>query len=48
MAEIMQNRMVFANEPNWVYCYNCKTEMSFNGHGYECPVCGSMYLDRGD
>jgi len=43
MAKVIENKFIFNDGLSLVYCYNCKTEMSFNGHSYECPVCGSIY-----
>ena len=43
MVEVIENRIAFPNEPRLVYCYECKTEMSFNGRNYECPICGTTY-----
>jgi len=45
MSQIVEDRLVFENK-RFVYCYNCKIEMGFNGHGYECPICGSVYVER--
>ncbi|MBU0627637.1 MAG: hypothetical protein KKC75_00465 [Nanoarchaeota archaeon] len=46
MAKWMENRLVFRDKWDFVYCNSCKTEMSFNGNSYECPVCGSVYLEK--
>lgn len=46
MAEVVENRFIFRNKQDFVYCYNCRTEMGFDGHSYECPVCGSVYREN--
>lgn len=46
MIEVMENRFIFRDRLDFVYCYNCKTEMAFDGRGYECPVCGSVYKEN--
>jgi len=46
MPQIVENKFIFRDKWDFVYCYNCKTEMSFNGHSYECPECGSVYKEK--
>ncbi len=46
MTEVMENKFIFKNKQDFVFCYNCRTEMSFDGYGYECPRCGSIYRKK--
>ena len=46
MVEVMENKFIFKNKPDFVFCYNCRTEMAFNGRSYECPRCGSIYKNN--
>lgn len=46
MIGVMENRLIFRTKQDFVYCYNCKTEMAFNGYSYECPICGSIYKEK--
>jgi len=48
MIQVIENEFIFKNKQDFVFCYNCKTEMSFDGHGYECPRCGSVYKEKTD
>jgi len=43
MVEVMENRFIFRDKEDSVYCYNCRTKMAFNGYSYECHRCGSVY-----
>jgi len=46
MPKIVGDKLLFEEQP-LLYCHRCKTEMSFDGHVYECPICGSIFKEKG-